>query len=322
MLGVAVLAPITAELLQAYLGDIGGPFGLIALVVFFAPLYGGAALLIREVAVRTGRGWPGRLLLATAFGVAMPTLVDASLFTVSRPDVDHWREIVTAASFAGIGWAAAVSWVAGHVLLSISAPLVLVENLTRRRGPWLGPIGLGVTTILMLLVAGYTHHEQVSSFDVRAGTGQYVVSAILVAVLVVAAMTPVGRPLRKVAGRSAAPPWLCVVIGAAVVAVFDVVPIPWLGLAIELAVLTAAGLLALRWSRSTGWGSRHVAGLAFGAVLARTVVGFLAAVPPGSTWTEKIVQNVLYLMLVLALGVVLERRTRADRSKNTGGTTR
>ncbi|MFT3873259.1 MAG: hypothetical protein QM714_11540 [Nocardioides sp.] len=59
-----LLAPVTAELLQAYLGDLGGPVGLVFVVPFFAPLYGGAALLIREVSVRTGRGWPGRLLMA------------------------------------------------------------------------------------------------------------------------------------------------------------------------------------------------------------------------------------------------------------------
>lgn len=58
VVAVLLLAPITAELLQAYLGDLGGPGGLIFLVVFLAPLYGGAALLTREVSVRTGRGWP------------------------------------------------------------------------------------------------------------------------------------------------------------------------------------------------------------------------------------------------------------------------
>jgi len=79
--GVVLLAPVFAELIQAYLGDLGGVFGLLFFVVFLAPLYGGAVLLIREVTVRTGRGWPSRLLLATAFGVAMPTLVDVSLWS-------------------------------------------------------------------------------------------------------------------------------------------------------------------------------------------------------------------------------------------------
>lgn len=97
MTGVLVLlllAPVSAELLQAYLGDLGGPFGMVFLVLFLAPLYGGAGLLIREIAARTGRGWPGRLLLAGAFGVAMPTLIDGSLFTPVMPDVDDWSTIV------------------------------------------------------------------------------------------------------------------------------------------------------------------------------------------------------------------------------------
>lgn len=90
ILAVLLLAPVSAELLQAYLGDLGGPVSLIFVVLFFAPLYGGAALLIREISVRTGRGWRGRLLLAAAFGVAMPTVIDLSLFTPHRDDVDDW----------------------------------------------------------------------------------------------------------------------------------------------------------------------------------------------------------------------------------------
>lgn len=68
--GVLVGAPITAEYLQAYLTSTGDLIELAFGLVIFAPLYGGAALVIREVAVRTGRdgrefcywpahsGWP------------------------------------------------------------------------------------------------------------------------------------------------------------------------------------------------------------------------------------------------------------------------
>ena len=72
MVALLLGAPVCAELLQAYLDITGDPCSRwCSLVFFFAPLYGGAAVLIREVAVRTGRGWPGRLLLAAAFGLLM-----------------------------------------------------------------------------------------------------------------------------------------------------------------------------------------------------------------------------------------------------------
>jgi len=49
-------APVFAELIQSYLDITGELGGTLFLIVFLAPLYGGAALLIREVAVRTGPG--------------------------------------------------------------------------------------------------------------------------------------------------------------------------------------------------------------------------------------------------------------------------
>ena len=72
LLGIALGAPLTAEYLQAYLSSTGDLPAMLAGILVFAPLYGGAALLIREIAVRTGRGWTGTLLRGAAFGVAMP----------------------------------------------------------------------------------------------------------------------------------------------------------------------------------------------------------------------------------------------------------
>jgi hypothetical protein len=59
-----VLAPIIAEFL---LGDFSGrQLGFIAA---FVPQYGGGALLVREMARRTGRGWPTMVLLALTYAL-------------------------------------------------------------------------------------------------------------------------------------------------------------------------------------------------------------------------------------------------------------
>src|SRR5699024_11865814 len=58
-----------------------------------SPLYGGAVLLIRELAVRCGLGWTGTLLLAAAFGLAMPGLVDLAMFGEDRSDVAYWADM-------------------------------------------------------------------------------------------------------------------------------------------------------------------------------------------------------------------------------------
>jgi hypothetical protein len=75
-LGLFFLAPLVAEYL---LGNV--PVGAIAGVFILAPMYGGGALLIREVARRAGRGWPTILVLALAYGVLQPTLIDHTMFT-------------------------------------------------------------------------------------------------------------------------------------------------------------------------------------------------------------------------------------------------
>lgn len=87
VLGVLVAAPWFAEMSWgAY------PFTEIAVILLFlAPMYGCAALLIREAARRSGRGWPTMLMLAAAFGVLQAGVVDQSLFNPAydRYDFQH-----------------------------------------------------------------------------------------------------------------------------------------------------------------------------------------------------------------------------------------
>lgn len=315
VLGVLVLlllAPITAELLQAYLGDLGGTFGVLFLVVFFAPFYGALALLVREVSVRTGRGWTGRLLLAAGFGVAMATIVDGSLFTRVRDDVDGWSDIVGAASVGGIGTYAALTWIGGHVVMSVATPTIVAESLAREPGPWLPRWCLGVLAVTFVSFAAYVHHDQTSSYRVDAGPREYAVSGVATLVLAGLAFTSWGRPLPRREGRAPAP-WLLLLLGAVGMAGFDLMPQSWAGVVQGLLVAVVGGALLARWARTDGWSVRHTAALAAGALLTRTLTGFLAPPPPSTTWSEKLAQNVAYLALVLALTWAMERRTRPGR---------
>lgn len=307
---VLLLAPITAELLQAYLGDLGGLGGAAFLVLFFAPMYGGVALLIREVSVRTGRGWPGRLLLAAAFGVAMPTIIDLSIFTPTRDDIDYWDDIMSAVSAGGIAWHALATWVGGHVLMSVAAPIVVGESLARTPGPWLGRLGLVLVPVGFVLIATFVHQDQASANPTTAGAAEYAVSAAVVAALVGLAFTPLGRPR---AVRPLRPPSAPALVGVGVVAmaILDFVPLNAIGLVVYLATFCGGLLLVARWSASPAWSPGHLAMLTFGALVARTVTGFLTPLPQDTTWAEKLTQNCTYLALVLLLGLAMWRRTRA-----------
>src|SRR4030088_1073006 len=70
-----VLSPLIAEFL---LGN--QPITQLGGLVLLAPVYGGAAILIREITRRAGRGWPSILLLSAAFGLILEGLIDQMLF--------------------------------------------------------------------------------------------------------------------------------------------------------------------------------------------------------------------------------------------------
>src|ERR1700722_15120263 len=69
------LAPIVAEFL---LGDF--PATWLPLLIILAPMYGGGALLIRELTRRVGRGWPTFLLLGAAYAIIEEAFTTQSLF--------------------------------------------------------------------------------------------------------------------------------------------------------------------------------------------------------------------------------------------------
>src|SRR5215468_9143423 len=69
------LAPLVAEFL---LGDF--PVTMLGLLLLLGPMYGGGAILIREVVRRTGRGWPSIVLLGLAYGIVEEAFTTESLF--------------------------------------------------------------------------------------------------------------------------------------------------------------------------------------------------------------------------------------------------
>ncbi|WP_345713642.1 hypothetical protein, partial [Kineococcus glutinatus] len=155
---LAVLAPVSAEYLSAYAETTGDPVQLLAGLVVFVPLYGAPALLVREVARATGRGWPSVLLLAAAFGVLQAGVVDRSLFSVDYQDYEGWEQNRAATLLAPLGVSAAdaLNFVAGHVVWSIAAPIAVAEALApaRARQRWLGRRGVVLCAIGWALAAG------------------------------------------------------------------------------------------------------------------------------------------------------------------------
>jgi len=314
VIGVVCLlfgAPVFAELIQSYLDITGKLGGTLFLIAFMAPLYGGVALLIREVAVRTGRGWPGRLLLAGAFGVLMPTWVDLSLWIPqSAKEIELWGDI-RGVTIAGTSVLALSSWALGHVVMSVATPLAVVEGLlpNGRGRPWLGWFGITVLTVLAVGVAALIHFDEEGP-DAQVSVANYAFSLALATALAIAAFTRLGRPLTPVEGRRTASPLLLGIAGFVLMFVFDLAPASWVGLVLVWGPPLAAGVLLVRCAPSPEWTPRHPVAFAFGVILERALIGFLVPTPPGADAGGKLVQNIVVLLLVLALGLLLRARTR------------
>ena len=313
---VAVLlgAPISAELIQAYLGSTGDALKIAVAAVFLAPLYGGAVLLIRELAVRTGRGWGCRLLLGAAFGTAMTGLIDLSLFGAERPDIAYWADYraPTEIDALGLSAAPALVWVSGHVVMSVGVPLALLEGATpgHRGRPLLGRIGIPVLIALWAAVAAavFTDGQRIYGYTPSPGQAGGVLA--VVALLVFAALTRLGNPVPPTRGIAGIRTSALLAGGFVFKVALDVIPATWLGLALTTALLASAAALIGWLARHRAWGPGEIAAVAAGILLAAAALGFTNPVPDAASPTAKYLQNAVLLAACIILVTRVLRRGR------------
>ena len=108
-LGLFFLAPLVAEYL---LGDIS--IRHLWAMPIVAPMYGGGAVFMRELARRAGRGWPTMLLLGLAYGLLEAGLLDQSLFNPSFQGHDF--QSVTPIPALGISAYNSLAFIVGHAI--------------------------------------------------------------------------------------------------------------------------------------------------------------------------------------------------------------
>ncbi|MFI7590419.1 hypothetical protein [Micromonospora sp. NPDC049359] len=256
-------------------------------IIALGPMYGGAAILIREAARRLGAGWPAIVLLAAAFGVLQAGLVDQSLFNPGYLDDTQYADTRSAAEASlvpGLGFSLrqAYDYVGNHILLTICAPIVFVESFLgakRRRRPWLGRPGLAVVGVLYLLgsLLVFTSPEGRKNF--LASPLQLGFATAVVLALVAAALLPRWRQARpRRARRVPHPLWVGLLV---VVAHLFTDPTPgWPGVLVALTVAAAVGALVVYWSGGVRWGQRHVLAAASANVVSAAAFAYL--VPPYS----------------------------------------
>ncbi|NLU74918.1 hypothetical protein HCC61_19930 [Streptomyces sp. HNM0575] len=335
-IGLFLLSPLVAEYL---LGDL--PVTALFALVVLAPMYGGAALLIREVCRRFGWGWPSMLILALAYSILEETIVTQSLFD---PDWGGRHLHLLDRGYVpalGIALPYTLFVLSLHVVWSISVPIVLVESIVheRRGTPWLGRIGLAVVAVVCAAGVSVNFFQSRPQGGFTASTAQLTVSALVLVALTGLAVflgrragrrRADGEPSRSVAGRSAAgssaagrvpAPLLLgteslILTSAFVIAWYGGRPSiqPWVFAGAVLVAWLAAVLLVARWSARTGWTRGHQLALAGGALLTYAWHGFQTRPFVPATHAVQLLSHIVLALGALLVLAVAAVRLRAGES--------
>lgn len=334
-LGVFLMAPFTAEYLLGYDTSTGNLGALLFGLLFFGPLYGGPALIIRETARRTGRGWPTMILLGLAFGIVQAGLIDHSLFNTSYRDIEYWDDMLwpTYIPALGIGADTALEFIVGHAIWSFSVPIALVETLVPKRTtrPWLGRFGMTIVVILYILVAALIFRDHVETEQFLPSTPQFVGAGAVVVALVVAAFM-VGSRSRPLVTRAAPGPWLTGTVAFVALSLRSIIEVAmaplggdasfligWWGVALRIVLLAVLALVTVRWSGWTGWGAAHRLALAGGALLSHVWLAFIVEPLGDVALAEKLAHNVVLALCALALLALGARAANRTQSGLHGG---
>jgi hypothetical protein len=305
-----LIAPFVAEFL---LGNLS--ITVLSALVVLAPLYGGGAVLVREAVCRAGRGWPSLLVLGLAFGLLEEAFLTQSLF---NPDYLGLKLNLLAPAhvrFLGLGVWWTVFVLTLHAVWSIATSIALGEALfpERAKQPWLGRVGLVVTTVLFVFgcvaTAAITHQQD--SF--LASPAQLGGAALAMVLLLFGAFHL--RPPRSNRAPGGIPhPWLVGFLALAAGTLFLMVPPTWgwFAVAAYLALDLAVLLPVIRWSRRQGWGALHELALAGGAAGAYACHAFPQQPVVGARGTADLVGNTVFAVILAALlGLARVRIRRA-----------
>ncbi|AEW97916.1 MULTISPECIES: hypothetical protein [Streptomycetaceae] len=318
VLALALVAPLVGEFLlgNTPISELGSLIGLV-------PLYGCGAVLIREAARRTGRGWPAMLLLGAAYGLFEEGPVDQMLWNPRYGGVDFGLTYAgTHVPWLGTSVALLQDVVTMHMVWSVCVPIALVEAFGGGpRRPWLGRPGLIVTALVFAGgSASLAAVQYVGNDRFMASPWQWAVCVAAIAGLIAAAFRTGRRPVPAVPAAAPGPvPTGCAAFAltsaywAGQALLRDRVP-DW-AMAAAWALLAAAAVLTVTgWSRRHGWGPRHHTALAAGALLTYVWVGFTQAGQTGTPPATALIGNVVFGTgaCVLAVAAVRSAGRRGD----------
>jgi hypothetical protein len=319
VMALFLLAPFVAEVLFG-----ATPVSSLGRLVPVLPLYGGGAVLIRELARRRGSGWGRLALLGAVYAIVEEGLLLQSMFNPA---------LFNAAAYGGralgVNWVY-TEWTIGyHIVYTILIPVLLAELLfpDRRAAPWLGAIGVAVAGVLYALgalVLGVVTRLFLSP-NFTPALVLTIVAALLVVVLVALALrAPVvpTQPAQTTTAGDVPSPWL---VGA----VAFLAALIWFGLLdlpaalrtsilvvvpMILALAVALGVAALlrRWSAvGERWTDLHRLALACGTLPVVMLAGFFGVT--ASNPIDQLGQGVISVVVIVLLALFAWRLRQRER---------
>jgi hypothetical protein len=322
------LSPVLTELLAGIV--------LVSTLWLLVPemaVYGLAAVLTREVARRSNRGWGTILLFGIAFAVAEECVIlQTSLTPQFFPG-----------GTSSFGWAAGVQWIYLTALLAYEGIYAIVLSIAlaellfpdRRHDPWLSKRGFVIAFAVFLVACVGVWLLWTQAGLQRYGPTTYQVPllsvglALVVIVTLVALGLALPRRVEKLARKRAWSPWLLGPI-AFIFSLFwwllialPYIPASTFGgtsplIPIGIGLIWAAlALLTIGYlsSNRIGWQDRHRFALIFGAVLANMIGGTISilAASPIDQIGKLVIDLIAFTLLVLlAWRIRLRQRANAE----------
>ncbi|HVT65956.1 MAG TPA: hypothetical protein VHD81_12445 [Mycobacteriales bacterium] len=286
-----------------------------AAILVLAPMYGGGALLIREVARRSGRGWPTIAVLATAYAVIEEGPIDQMIYNPGYLGLSSFDGLLEVPG-TGVSLSLLLASIALHTVWSICTPIALVEAFDRSNRPWLRTRGLVIVAVVFVAGSVLLTWAQADENHFFASPGQLAVTwAVILGLVVVAFRLP-----RPAAGSGRAPsPLITGIVAFAVTSLYWVESLltayviavsPWFDV-LTFATLTLFGVwLVANWSRREDWGQVHVVALGSGAALTYAWVGFFNSAHLDVTTAEAMIGSSAFAAAAIALVGWAVRRVR------------
>lgn len=307
---LVLLTPLIAEF---SLGTV--PVRMLYLVLMYIPIYGAGALLVRELARRSGGGWPTVALLGVCYGLLEEGLALQSLTSPHLYGAATWGPRVF-----GINSTYTELNLPYHVVFSVLIPIAVVELLFPRLGTksYLRRGGLVLTTFVTILGAILLRLAVPPTED-----PDYQMSAIailIVLTLIVSFGTLALRtlPARRLGSPSASPAPAPAVVGA----VCGIATLAFLALlfpiggarqpafahgnwvlvpmAVAAAIAIGTARLLARWSADLAWTARHRAVAIGAALIGHSVFGL-------ATRAKTMPDRVLMAVVLVAFGLLTAR---------------